>query len=101
LLVDEGRMLAGADRLKLALEEPAFLEIHTSDAERLGVTEGSTVRIRTAAGEAALVARVTEGIVAGSVFVPWNQAGFAVNTILSGSSITTATLEVAGAEVNA
>jgi NADH-quinone oxidoreductase subunit G len=101
LLVDEGRMLAGADRLKEALAEPAFVEIHTSDAERLGVTEGSTVRIRTAAGEASLVARVTDGIVPGAVFVPWNQAGFAANTILSGSCITRATLEVVGAEVNA
>jgi NADH-quinone oxidoreductase subunit G len=93
LLVDEGSLSMGADRLKAALEDPAFVEISRSDADRLGVTEGATVRLRTPAGEAELPARVTDGIAPGCVFVPLNQPGFAANAILSGSFVTTATLE--------
>jgi NADH-quinone oxidoreductase subunit G len=101
LLVDEGKLSAAADTLKEALEEQPFVEIHTEDAKRLGVADGQPVRLRTAAGEATLPARVTDGIASGCVFVPWNQPGFAANTILSGSTITSVTLEPVAAEVSA
>jgi NADH-quinone oxidoreductase subunit G len=101
LLVDEGKLSAGADRLKEALEEQPFVEIHPQDAERLGITDGQHVRLHTSAGEAALPARVTDGIAAGCVFVPWNQPGFAANTILSGSTIAPVTIEPVAAEVPA
>src|SRR5207245_2576277 len=101
LLVDEGRLSVGADKLKAALEEPPFVELHPSDAERLGLHDGSTARIRTEAGQAELPVRVTDGIAPGSGFVPYNQPGFAANTILSGSFLTTATLEPIAEEVSA
>jgi NADH-quinone oxidoreductase subunit G len=101
LLVDEGKLSAGADKLKEALEEQPFVEIHTEDAKRLGIAEGQSVRLRTTAGEATLPARVTSGIASGCVFVPWNQPGFAANTILSGGSVTSVTLEPVAAEVSA
>jgi NADH-quinone oxidoreductase subunit G len=93
LLVDEGRLSEGAAALKEALEEQPFVEVHPADAERLGLVDGEPARIRTQAGEAALPARVTDGVVEGSVFVPYNQPGFAANTILSGSLITKASIE--------
>jgi hypothetical protein len=40
--------------------------------------------LRTAAGEAILPARVTGTIAEGTVFVPFNQPGFATNTLLAG-----------------
>jgi NADH-quinone oxidoreductase subunit G len=95
LLVDEGALSVGADRLKDALEEPPFVEVHPSDASRLGITEGAAVRLRTAAGEAEVPARVTDGIVPGCVFVPFNQPGLALNRLLTGSFVTTVSLEVA------
>jgi predicted molibdopterin-dependent oxidoreductase YjgC len=101
LLVDEGRLSAGADLLKSALEEQPFVEVNTVDAARLEIVDGQAVRLRTQAGEATLPARVTDGVAAGAVFVPWNQPGFAANTILSGSAVTTVTLEPAAAEVSA
>jgi NADH-quinone oxidoreductase subunit G len=101
LLVDEGKLSVGADKLKEALGEEPFVEIHPRDAERLGVAEGQPLRLRTTAGEARLPARVTDGIVPGCVFVPWNQPGFAANTILSGSTITSVTLEPVAAEISA
>jgi len=93
LLVDEGRLMTGADRLKEALEEPAFLEIHPEDAAAAGLADGVVGRITTPAGQAELPVRVSDGIARGAAFVPYNQPGFAANTLLSGSLITTAALE--------
>jgi NADH-quinone oxidoreductase subunit G len=101
LLVDEGKLSAGANELKEALEEQPFVEIHPHDAERLGISEGQDVRVRTEAGEASLPARVTDAVAAGCVFVPWNQPGLAANTLLSGGAVTPATIEAVAAEVPA
>jgi assimilatory nitrate reductase catalytic subunit len=101
LLVDEGRLSEGAEALKGALEEPPFVEIHPVDAERLGLADGGVARIRTAAGQAELPVRITEGIARGTVFVPYNQPGFAANTILSGRLITQASLEPVEARAEA
>ena len=86
LLVDEGRLSAGADLLKEAFEQEAFVEVSTADAERLGLAHGATARVRTEAGEATLPVRVSEHLVAGAVFVPWNQPGFAANTSCPGAA---------------
>jgi len=93
LLVDEGTLSTGADRLKEALEEQPFVEVNPADAELFGLTDRGSVRIRTQAGEAELPVRVTDTIVQGAAFVPYNQPGFAANTILSGGLITSASLE--------
>jgi NADH-quinone oxidoreductase subunit G len=97
LLVDEGRLSAGADALKEALEQPTFLEVHPADADRLGLVDGTVARVRTAAGEAELPLRVSDGVVEGGAFVPYNQPGFAANTILSGRLTTPASVEPLGA----
>jgi NADH-quinone oxidoreductase subunit G len=95
LLVDEGRLSWGADTLKRALEEQPFIEVNPADAERLGLAEGSTARVKTDAGQATLPVRVTASVVEGAVFVPWNQPGLAANTLLSGRSITPVVIEPA------
>jgi assimilatory nitrate reductase catalytic subunit len=91
--VDEGRLSEGADELKAALADPPFLEIHPEDAGPAGVTDGADVRVKTAAGEATLPARVTDHVSEGSLFVPFNQAGFAANTLLQGHFSISATIE--------
>ena len=93
LLVDEGRLSEGADELKAALADPPFVEIHPEDAGTAGVANGAGVRVKTAAGEATLPARVTEHVSEGSVFVPFDQAGFAANTLLQGRFSIAATLQ--------
>jgi NADH-quinone oxidoreductase subunit G len=98
LLVDEGRLSERADELKAALEEPAFVELHPEDAAAAGVTDGAQAVVRTDAGEAELPVRVTEGIARGAVFVPFNQPGLSANTLLSGTFVTTATVEAVDAE---
>ena len=93
LLVDEGRLSDGADELKAALADPPFVEIHPEDAGTAGIDDGADVRLITAAGEATVSARVTEHVTQGSVFVPFNQSGFAANTLLQGRFSIAATLE--------
>jgi predicted molibdopterin-dependent oxidoreductase YjgC len=88
LLVDEGRLSERAGELKAALGEDAFVEVHPDDAAAAGLTDGGRATITTEAGEAELPVRVTDGVAAGSVFVPFNQPGLAANTLLSGSFVT-------------
>ena len=101
LLVDEGRLSDRADELKAALAQEPFVEIHPADADGLGIVAGARAVVRTAAGAAELPARVTEDVARGSVFVPFNQAGFAANALLSGSFTAEVTLEPIASEVAA
>jgi len=96
LLVDEGRLSGAADELKDALEDPAFAEMHPVDAEKRGLVDGVQVRLTTAAGDATVPLRVTEHVAAGSVFVPFNQPGLAANTLLSGRSTASVSVEAVG-----
>ena len=93
LLVDEGRLSERSDELKAALGEEPFVELHPDDAGARGLLDGGRALIRTSAGEVELPVRVTEHIAQGSVFVPFNQPGFAANTILAGSFTIGATVE--------
>ncbi|HWL91634.1 MAG TPA: NADH-quinone oxidoreductase subunit NuoG [Actinomycetota bacterium] len=99
LLVDEGRLSEGADELKEALADPPFAEIHPDDAG--DIPDGADVVLKTSTGEATLPARVTERVAKGSVFVPFNQAGFQANRLLDGDFVTSVTLEPAAALVDA
>ena len=95
LLIDEGRMSEGTAELKAALEEPAFVEMHPSDASARGLADGLGARLRTDAGEATVAVRVTEDIAPGTVFLPFNQPGLAANTLLSGAFTAAVTVEAA------
>jgi NADH-quinone oxidoreductase subunit G len=95
LLVDEGRLSAGAGELKEALEQPAFVEVHPEDASRLQLADGDVAKVITAAGEAMLPVRVSAGVVRGAAFVPYNQPGLQAGTLLSGKHHTAARLEPA------
>jgi NADH-quinone oxidoreductase subunit G len=93
LLVDEGKLSVDAVELKDALGEEPFLEMHPEDAFRLELDDGATVRVRTDAGEVDLPLRVTDGVIAGAVFVPWNQPGLRANTLFSGAPLVAVTVE--------
>ena len=73
--------------------EPAFAEMHPTDAGAHGLADGLGVRLRTAAGEAVVPLRVTEHIAPGTVFVPFNQPGLAANTLLTGAFSTPVEVE--------
>ena len=84
LLIDDGRLSERADELEAALGSDPFVEIHPEDAAAAGIADGASAIVRTDAGEATLPARVTDHVAKGAVFVPFNQPGFAANTLLSG-----------------
>jgi NADH-quinone oxidoreductase subunit G len=98
LLVDDGRLSRGAAELGAALQQAPFAELHPEDAEKRGVADGGRIRVRTAAGEAELDVRVTADVAAGSVFVPFNQPGFAANVVLAGGFVEPVTVEAVLAE---
>ena len=93
LLVDEGRLSVGADELKAALGEGAFVEVHPEDAEKHGLVDGGRATVRTDAGQAELPVRVTEHVAQGALFVPFNQPGLEANRLLAGSFSVSATAE--------
>jgi NADH-quinone oxidoreductase subunit G len=95
LLVDEGRLSEAADELKAALGDEPFVEVHEVDAVARGLADGTRAIVRTSAGEVELPVRVTEHLARGTVFVPFNQPGFAANTLLAGSFTIAATVEPA------
>jgi NADH-quinone oxidoreductase subunit G len=97
LLVDEGRLTEGADELKEALEEPAFVEVGPETAARHALVEGGLARVSTEVGSAVLPVRVSPHVVEGTAFVPFNQPGVAVNALLSGWFTEAASLEAVGA----
>jgi NADH-quinone oxidoreductase subunit G len=101
LLVDEGRLSERSDELKAALGERPFVEIHPDDAAGAHIADGDDLVLKTSAGEATLPARVTEHVAKGSVFVPFNQAGFHANRLLDGDFVTSVTVEPAAQLVDA
>ncbi|MGA9162211.1 MAG: NADH-quinone oxidoreductase subunit G [Actinomycetota bacterium] len=94
LLVDQGRLSVGADELKAALEEDAFVEVHPEDADKHGLFDGAQAMVRTDAGEAELPVRVTEHLAKGALFVPFNQPRLETSRLLAGSFTASAAIAV-------
>ena len=101
LLIDEGRLSEATDELKAALAATPFVEIHPDDAAAGSIVDGTDVVVTTSADEVTLPVRVTEHVARGTVFVPFNQAGFQANQLLDGDFVTSATVEPAAALVDA
>jgi predicted molibdopterin-dependent oxidoreductase YjgC len=59
----------------------AIVELHPADAARASVRDGARVRVRSRRGMVTAVARVTEGIAPGTVFMPFHFAEAAANLL--------------------
>ena len=59
-----------------------FIEINTSDAEKLGLRQGGRVRVRSEIAEITTFVEITEGIKEGVVFMPFHFAEAAVNRLI-------------------
>jgi anaerobic selenocysteine-containing dehydrogenase len=53
----------------------SFVEIHPDDAKERGIAEGDRVRVATRRGEIVTIARLTETIRRGALFVPVSERG--------------------------
>jgi NADH-quinone oxidoreductase subunit G len=95
LLLDAGTMMAGADELRKTGDEP-FVELHTADAATLGVEAGELVRVTSPRGELVGIARPSDAIVRGCVFVPTRNAEVnAAHVLDSSDPFATVSLEKA------
>jgi anaerobic selenocysteine-containing dehydrogenase len=66
-----------------AIQAKPFVEINDEDAKELGIADGDEVRVEGAGSSLTARARVN-GIAKGSVFLPYDQEGLKVSTIISG-----------------
>jgi formate dehydrogenase alpha subunit len=67
---------------KLESEVPeAYIEIHPDDAKLIGLNGKNRVRVSSRRGQIELIARVTEHIKPGIVFIPFHFAEAAANTL--------------------
>jgi formate dehydrogenase alpha subunit len=64
-----------------SLAPQAEVEIHPEDAERLGVSDGQRVRVRSRRGEVVAQARITRRSPPGTIFMTFHYAEAAVNLL--------------------
>ena len=75
-----GTMTRRSEKLEQEVPE-AYVEIHPDDAARIGLNGNRRVRVASRRGEIELVARVTERIRPGVVFIPFHFAEAAANAL--------------------
>lgn len=67
----------------------AYIEIHPDDAERLGISHGSRVRVSSKIGSLTVSARVTPRVRQGETFMPMHYAEGAVNLLTDNRALDT------------
>jgi anaerobic selenocysteine-containing dehydrogenase len=82
MIYDEGAMISRTAALR-AIQAKPFVEINDEDAKELGIADGDEVRVEGAGSSLTVQARVN-GIAKGSVFLPYDQEGLKVSTLISG-----------------
>jgi len=75
-----GTMTRKSPKLEQEAPEP-YVEINNGDAKRLGIEDGSRVRVSSRRGSIALIAKVTEKIIPGTIFIPFHYAEAAANRL--------------------
>lgn len=75
-----GTMSRRADKLNSEVSE-AYIELHPDDADTFGLGKDNRVRVSSRRGEIELVARVTDRIKPGVVFIPFHFAEAAANEL--------------------
>ena len=73
-----GTMSRRSPKLEREAPEP-YVEVNREDAKRLGIKNGDRVSVSSRRGSIALLARVSERIIPGSIFIPFHYAEAAAN----------------------
>ncbi len=71
------------------LVRSAELRLHPSDRDRIGVTDGDTVRITSATGQMELPVRADGGVAPGTAALPWNLPGCEAGRLVDASNAVT------------
>ncbi|MCA1832605.1 MAG: NADH-quinone oxidoreductase subunit G [Actinomycetota bacterium] len=88
LLLDDGTMMLGANDLMRTADD-VFVELNAKDAERIGVEPGESVRVSSQHGAIEAPLRVLRDLPNGSVFIPTNQRGTRVQSLLDSTDAMT------------
>ena len=75
-----GTMTRRSPKLERESPEP-YVEINKDDAKKLGIADGDRVRVSSRRGSITLVARSTDRILKGVVFIPFHYAEAAANML--------------------
>jgi predicted molibdopterin-dependent oxidoreductase YjgC len=75
-----GTMSRRAEKLNQEVSE-AYVEMHPQDAKQVGLNGGKRVKVSSRRGEIELIARVTDRIMPGVVFIPFHFAEAAANAL--------------------
>jgi formate dehydrogenase alpha subunit len=75
-----GTMSRRSDKLHKEVPE-AYVELHPDDAQRIGIGKTPRVKVTSRRGEIELIARITDRIKPGVVFIPFHFAEAAANTL--------------------
>ncbi|MBW3594774.1 MAG: hypothetical protein KY391_04275, partial [Actinobacteria bacterium] len=81
-IYDEGNMVRRSRALRNLQKKP-FVEMNDADVKALGLADGDEVTLA-ANGTSVTAKLVIADIVAGAVFVPYDQEGLRANELLSG-----------------
>jgi predicted molibdopterin-dependent oxidoreductase YjgC len=71
------------------LVRAAELRIHHTDRDRIGVADGDTVRVTSAAGQMELPVRTDDGVAPGTASLPWNLPGQEAARLVDASTAVT------------
>ena len=88
LLYDGGIRLGQSEIMRQFVPKP-FVEINPADADTLGIADGAVVTVASSKGELKLMARVTEDIRPGCVFVPRGFPEAPVSALLDKTAVVT------------
>jgi len=75
-----GTMTRRSPKLEQEAPEP-YVEIHPKDAKKLGISDGDKVKVSSRRGSISPVARVTDKIIRGTIFIPFHYAEAAANRL--------------------
>jgi NADH-quinone oxidoreductase chain G len=84
VLYDRGTMLRCSERIQ-ALVPQAFVLVHPSDAEKLGLSDGDAASVASASGRLELTVRVDDGVVTGVAFAPVSLSETPLSQLFSDS----------------
>jgi NADH-quinone oxidoreductase subunit G len=84
-LWDAGTMAAHSPHLA-PLAAPSTVRVNPADAQRLGLTAGATVSVRSPRGQVVLPVALEGGVPVGSVVVPFNQPTVSASALIDGAA---------------
>jgi predicted molibdopterin-dependent oxidoreductase YjgC len=92
VLFDGGRMFRSTPHLH-NIAFPTVVTLHPADAERLGVSEGAEVQVRSSHGAVTVATKIDPQVKPGTAWLPEGLPGAPVGALLNGSDVAFVTIQ--------